>query len=74
MVIGEKILLLRRKNKISQNELAEWIGCRQTNISNWELGLFEPSLYYLIKLADFFNVSLDELCCRDFKKGEMSNE
>lgn len=70
MTIGEKILLLRRKRKMSQNALAEVMGCWQINISNWESERFEPSVYYLIKLADFFNVSLDELCCRDFKGGK----
>lgn len=70
VTIGEKILLLRRKRKVFQEELAEAIGCRQTNISNWENERCEPSVYYLIKLADFFNVSLDELCCRDFKGGK----
>ena len=70
MTVGEKILLLRRKRKISQEALADKIGCHQVNVTQWETGKFEPSLIYLICLADFFNVSLDELCCRDFKGGK----
>jgi transcriptional regulator with XRE-family HTH domain len=51
-------------------ELAIAVGTTPTQISFWELGKFDPSAFHLIILADIFNVSLDELCCRDFKGGK----
>lgn len=73
MLIGEKIKELRQAKGLSQCELAKIIECSQPHISEWEKGLVEPHIFNLILLADVFNVSLDELCCRDFKKEEMSN-
>ena len=69
MTVGEKIRELRKEIKLSQEELAEEIGASRTMVSLWEREEFEPSLLSAICLADFFNVSLDELCCRDFKGG-----
>ena len=66
--IKDKIKELRLQHKVSKTKLAKYIGCSSySTIAHWENGTCEPSMYYLIKLADFFNVSLDELCCRNFK-------
>lgn len=66
--IKDKIYELRIHQNLSQNKLAKNIGCSNRLVMLWEEGKCEPSMHYLIKLADFFNVSLDELCCRKFKK------
>lgn len=52
---------LREEKGITQNEIAEAIGTSRTNIGRWEKGLNEPSYTYVIKLANFFNVSVDYL-------------
>lgn len=52
---------LRIEKKIGQVELAKAVGVSKGIISLWENGLREPNMYSLIKLAKYFNVSLDEL-------------
>ena len=71
MQIKDKIKELRVQHAMTQQQLADELGFpSNANVSHWESGTFEPSMYYLIKLADFFNISLDDVCCRDFKGGK----
>lgn len=44
MEIGNKILELRKKNNLSQEELAEKIGVARQTISKWELGNAYPEM------------------------------
>lgn len=55
----------RNKLDISQAELASKIGIPKTTLSNYELNRCDPSIDTLIKLADFFNVTIDELVGRE---------
>ncbi len=52
---------LRRERDISQKELANYLNVSQAQISKYESGLNEPDIGTLIKLAEFFHVSLDTL-------------
>lgn len=52
---------LRMERNLGQVELAKEIGVSKGVISLWENGLREPTMYSLILLAEFFNVSIDEL-------------
>lgn len=52
---------LRLESGISQKELAEKLGVSPTNIYNYEIGRTQPSIEWLIKIADFFDVSVDYL-------------
>ena len=61
MEIGNKILELRKKNGLSQEELAEKVGVARQTISKWELGETSPDLKQSKELSKIFNVSLDEL-------------
>lgn len=54
----------RKKNKMTQTELAEKIGVRQSAISEYESGEKVPGVENLIRLADALDCSLDELCER----------
>ena len=64
MSIGEKIKKLRNEKEITQVELAEAIYILKDTVSLWERGKAEPSLSNCILLADYFDVTLDELCGR----------
>ena len=67
MQIGEKIRELRLAKGWTQNKLADIIGTDNSLVSWWENDRCYPNYISLISLADVFNISLDELCCRDFK-------
>ena len=67
MEIGKKIMELRKKNGLSQEELAEKVGVARQTISKWELGETSPDLKQAKILSKIFNVSLDELTDNDIK-------
>ena len=56
---------MREEFAITQTELANKIGTLQRNVSNWENGVSEPDLDTIVKLADLFGVTLDELFGRE---------
>ncbi|MCM1042816.1 MAG: helix-turn-helix domain-containing protein [Corallococcus sp.] len=64
MTLGETILKHRRIAGISQEELANMLNVTRQSISLWETDQTLPSIDSLVKLAEIFNISLDELCGR----------
>lgn len=60
--IGEKIFQLRRKEGISQEELADKMNVSRQSVSLWETNQTLPSIDNLIAISEIFNVSLNELC------------
>lgn len=60
-MLSEKIRELRRKEGLSQDELAERVDVSRQAVSKWELGSAVPTADKLVELADFFGVSLDWL-------------
>ena len=67
MEIGKKIMDLRKKNGLSQEELASKVGVARQTISKWELGETSPDLKQAKVLSKIFNVSLDELANNNIK-------
>ncbi|MDE5756351.1 MAG: helix-turn-helix domain-containing protein [Clostridia bacterium] len=65
MNIGEVIKELRTERDLSQQKLAEAIGVSQKAIDYWERGINEPKASYIVRLADFFEVSCDYLLGRE---------
>ena len=55
---------IRIQKGISQIKLAMDLNVNQNSISRYESGLREPDYNTLIKLADYFNVSIDYLLYR----------
>ena len=56
------MLRILRKNKgLSMKELGEIIGVAESTISQYETGKREPDFETLLKLGEFFNVSVDYL-------------
>jgi len=55
---------LRKKKGISQLRLATELNTTQNTISRYETGEREPGIDELIKIADYFNVSVDYLVGR----------
>lgn len=59
-----KLKQLRKAKGISQLRLAIILNTNQNTISRYETGEREPGISELIKIADFFNVSIDYLLGR----------
>lgn len=59
-----RIRELREERHLRQIDVADAIQTSQTNIGRWENGANEPSSSFVVKLADFFNVSTDYLLGR----------
>lgn len=74
----EKRLRTLRETKgfQSQQALADELGVAQSTIANWEGGRREPNHETLVKLADFFQVTVDYLMGRsdDPQGGKVTDE
>lgn len=64
IVFQKRLAELRTLNKLTQKEVAECLGISQPSYIRYENGSAEPTLENLIKLADLFDVSLDDLLGR----------
>lgn len=64
MKIGQKIYELRTARNMSQGDLANVLEVSRQSVSKWETDAAVPDLDKLIKLADVFEISLDELAGR----------
>ena len=62
-----RIRELREDNDLTQREVAEMLGMSQTGYSKYETGTNDIPIAILIKLADFYNVSVDYLLGRTNK-------
>ena len=61
MTLAEKILSLRTQRGMSQDDLAEKLEVSRQSVSKWETAQSTPDLDKIIKLADLFGVSVDQL-------------
>ena len=68
----EKLKELRKKNKLTQQQLAQFLGITVSAYGNYELGQREPPIEYLCKLADYFGVSVDYILDRESPTNEKS--
>ena len=60
-MLGEKIKLYRENKNMTQNEIAEILGVKPATISKYETGILEPSIESIKKLAETFEITIDEL-------------
>ena len=61
MTLGEKILALRTQKEMSQEELAAALEVSRQSVSKWETNQSVPDLDKIIRLADLFGVTVDQL-------------
>lgn len=64
MKFNENLKLFRAGKGVGQKQLAELLNITVKTVSHWETGYCEPSINQLIALADFFDVTVDELIGR----------
>lgn len=73
VAFADNLYYLRKKNRITQEELADCLDVSRQSVSKWETGEAYPETEKLIALCDKFNVSLDELLRGDLT-GPTENE
>jgi len=54
-------MLVRKKGKMTQSDLAKKLGVTRGTIANWESGTSNPSIEILLELSRMFEVSVDYL-------------
>lgn len=60
-MLAENLLLLRKQNRLTQEQVAEAVGVSRQALSKWENGESAPDIDNCIALANFYNVTLDDL-------------
>ena len=65
MEIGSKLRSARNERGITQEQAAELLGVSRQTISNWENNRSYPDIISVIKMSDFYSVSLDHLLKED---------
>ena len=61
MKFNEKLIELRKKQGLSQEELGNKLNVTRQTISKWELGQTTPEMDKLVEISKMFNISVDEL-------------
>jgi len=68
MEIGINIKLLRNRKKLSQEDVSKNLELYRSTYSGYENGVAQPSIDILIKISDFYKISIDQLTRNDFSK------
>lgn len=63
-IFGERLLELRKEKGVSQAKLANDLGVSYSVVCYWETNRSEPTAPNLVKIADYFGVSVDFLLGR----------
>jgi len=68
MTFGDKLISLRKKSKMTQDESADELGVTRQTVSNWELNQTKPDMEQLKGLSKLYKISLDELVDNNIKE------
>ena len=68
MTFGEKLQALRKKQGLSQEQLAEALGVSRQAISKWELNAAVPDVENIVKLSALLHVTTDYLMKADVQE------
>ena len=61
MTFQEKLVILRKNNKLTQDDFAKAVGVSRQAVYKWENGTSYPEIQKLREMRDLFNISLDDL-------------
>lgn len=67
---SENLKFLREKIGLNQSEIADKFYITRSAVGMWENGIREPDIEMLVCLADFFEVTLDQLVKQELYKGD----
>lgn len=65
MDLGKKLKELRKSEKLTQSELSSILQISRVNYTRYETNKVRPDYETLIKIADFYDISLDDLFNRN---------
>lgn len=71
--IGKLIRELRRRNNLTQEQLADKVGVGFRAVSKWERGINAPDISNIYELCKIFNITKDELLSGKLKEKDNSN-
>lgn len=74
ILLGENLKNLRKKNSLTQEQLADVLGVSPQAVSRWESGTTYPDITTLPTIANYFDVTLDDLIGMDKIRDESSIE
>lgn len=74
MKIALNLQYLRKRDKITQEALADKLGVSRQSVSKWETGEAYPETDKLLAICDMFNVSLDGLMRDDLSTSQNTDE
>ncbi|MER1249811.1 helix-turn-helix domain-containing protein [Bacillus sp. C10(2022)] len=73
-MFNKKLIALRKSKKLTQEEMASKIGVHRGTYANYERGNRQPDYETLIKIADFFEVSIDYLLRKETQEKTINEE
>ncbi len=69
--IGKNIRKIRISKKLTQTEFAELFNLKRTAVGSYEEGRAEPKIETLIKISDYYKISLDLLLKKELSINEI---
>ena len=72
-LIGSKITEIRKRNNMTQDDVAEKLFMSRQVVSKWENGITLPSIETLLDLCEVLNTTFDEVLCLNNKE-EKTND
>ncbi|WP_322976544.1 helix-turn-helix transcriptional regulator [Clostridium kluyveri] len=73
MLLGEKLLDLRKKEGLSQEDVADKLGVSRQTVSKWETGQTVPELAKVKLLSQLYNISYDYLISGSHFGGDVTS-
>jgi transcriptional regulator with XRE-family HTH domain len=74
LLIGTQVKKFREQQGMSQDELAAAIGSDAGKVSAWESGYYTPGAEMMIRLCEFFDVTMDEMFGREKNQPAVYND
>lgn len=68
-MLGKQLKKLRKQKGITQKQLADYLHISKSSVGMWEHGQRDPDTAMLMKIADFYGVTVDYLLGRETVSG-----
>ena len=64
LAVADRLRVLRELSGCTQRDVSQKVGINAVTLSGYEVGRNEPNSEALVRLADFYGVSVDFILCR----------